>query len=101
MSIASLAPTADDSTTNAWIAKRPVSTLRVQAEVTPRSRSITAITATQPPPHSADTMVPAAPRLASAGNHGENTSSGSVASDGSGFHTKPIAARCGSRENST
>ena len=48
-------------------------------------------------PQSADTRHPATALEASAGQMGVSRSRGITASEGSGFQTKPIAARWGSR----
>ena len=47
------------------------------------------------------TRIPAKAFVASTGITGDRASSGIVASEGSGFQTKPMAARCGSRLKST
>ena len=47
--------------------------------------------------NAADTIVPANMYWVSAGHTPRSATNGISSSDGSGFHTKPIAARCGSR----
>ena len=51
--------------------------------------------------NTADRMLAENPTVASGGHSAWKGSIGMMSSDGSGFHTNPIAARCGSRLNST
>ena len=98
--MASLAPVAEPSRTSGWRAKTAVSTRRI-AGPAPSRPSSRCMSATEQAPHSAETRHPASALDASAGHSGVARSSGMAASEGSGFHTKPMAARCGSRLNRT
>ena len=67
----------------------------------PASTSVLLTTRTAPAMNSAETMLAANPAETKGGQIAFRGNSGSIARDGRGFQTKPMAARCGSRLNST
>ena len=99
-SMDSLAPHAADISTSGWTARIPVR-ISAPARFIPNSARNLRKSTIARAPQNTETMVPANALDASTGTSGESSSSGIVESDGRGFQTKPMAARCGSRLKTT